>query len=104
MIRRRVFAVMIATAALSGAVQIGAVQAVRADPTGHSVTASCMGYEASSISPPGSSDEEIGGAPQFVAEVKELAAGLGAPPGALFAFIAGLHEGSHEDCDEALGG
>jgi hypothetical protein len=64
--------------------------------------ASCMGLEQASISPPGSSDEEAGGARQFVAEVKELAAFFGVKPGALFSFIAGLHAGSHAKCDEAL--
>jgi hypothetical protein len=39
-----------------------------------------------------------------VAEVKELAAESGVSAGAFFSFIASLHEGSHEDCDEALGG
>ena len=66
--------------------------------------ASCMGLEMSSISPPGSSDEEPGGAPQFIREVKELAAGEGVPAGAFISFIAQLHSGSHEACDEALGG
>jgi hypothetical protein len=63
-----------------------------------------MGLEQASISPPGSSDEEPGGARQFVGEVKELAGFLGLRPGALFSFIAGLHSGSHAECDEALEG
>jgi hypothetical protein len=66
--------------------------------------ASCMGLELASISPPGSSDEEPGGARQFVGEVKEFASFLGVKPGALFGFIASLHAGSHADCDEALEG
>lgn len=67
--------------------------------------ASCMGIEHAAISPPGTSDEEPGGSRQFVGEVKALAAGLGGvPAGALMRFIASLHVGSHEDCDEALGG
>jgi hypothetical protein len=64
--------------------------------------ASCMGLELASISPPGSSDEEPGGAPQFTGEVKGLAASLGLRPGALFSFIAHLHAGSHAVCDEVL--
>ena len=71
------------------------------EPNGN---ASCMGLELASISPPGSSDEEPGGARQFTGEVKELAAALGWRPGALFSFIADLHAGSHEACDEALEG
>lgn len=67
-------------------------------------SASCMGLEQASISPPGSSDEEPGGARQFVGEVKELATLFGVKPGALFSFIASLHAGSHADCDEALEG
>jgi hypothetical protein len=39
-----------------------------------------------------------------VSEVKGLAAEQGVSPGALFSFVASLHEGSHEACDEALGG
>ena len=66
--------------------------------------ASCMGLELASISPPGSSDEEPGGAPQFTGEVKELAAVFGGRPGAIFSFIAHLHVGSHAACDEALEG
>jgi hypothetical protein len=71
------------------------------EPNGN---ASCIGLEQASISPPGSSDEEPGGARQFVGEVKELAGFLGVKPGALFSFVARLHAGSHADCDEALEG
>ena len=71
------------------------------EPNGN---ASCMGLELASISPPGSSDEVPGGAPQFTGEVKGLAAALGLRPGALFSFIAHLHAGSHAACDEALEG
>jgi hypothetical protein len=64
--------------------------------------ASCIGLEMAAISPPGTSDEEPGGASQFVGEIKELAATFGARPGTLFAFVASIHAGSHADCDEAL--
>lgn len=64
--------------------------------------ASCMGFEASEISPPGSSGEEIGGMPQFNQEIKVFAESLGVPAGAIYGFIAKLHEGSHEACDAAL--
>ena len=64
--------------------------------------ASCLGIEASEISPPGSSDEFPGGMPALNGEVKEIANFLGAPPGAIYGAIAKLHEGSHVACDEAL--
>jgi hypothetical protein len=73
--------------------------AAPSEPNGN---ASCMGIELAAISPPGSSDEVPGGAPMFVGEVKSIATSLGLPPGAVFAFIASLHAGSHADCDEAL--
>jgi hypothetical protein len=66
--------------------------------------ASCMGIELAAISPPGSSDEVPSGSSQLVSEVKGLAAAQGVSPGSLFSWIASLHEGSHEDCDAALGG
>ncbi len=62
--------------------------------------ASCMGHESSAISPPGSSEEIPGGRPGLNAFAKAT----DAPPGALKSAIAKLHEGSHEACDEALGG
>ena len=64
--------------------------------------ASCRGIEMASISPPGTSDEEPGGAPQFVQEIKSFASLFGVRPGTLFAWVASLHSGSHADCDEAL--
>jgi hypothetical protein len=76
----------------------GAFAAPR-EPYGH---ASCLGIELAAISPPGGSDEVPGGAPAFVDEVKSIATSLRLPPGAVFAFIASLHAGSHAECDEAL--
>ena len=64
--------------------------------------ASCLGIEASEISPPGSSDEFPGGMTALNGEVKEIANFLGAAPGAIYGAIAKLHEGSHAACDEAL--
>jgi hypothetical protein len=64
--------------------------------------ASCMGIERSEISPPGSSDEVPGGSAAFNGEVKAIADGLGVSPGAVFAFVSHLHQGSHAACDEAL--
>ena len=64
--------------------------------------ASCLGIEASEISPPGTSDEFLGGMPALNSEVKEIANFLGVSPGAIYSSIAKLHEGSHAACDEAL--
>jgi hypothetical protein len=102
--RRRSARRMVAGAVL--AIAMSAVIAPRAafaadEPNG---SASCMGLEQASISPPGTSDEAPGGARQFVAEVKELAGFFGVKPGALFSFIATLHAGSHAECDEVLEG
>jgi hypothetical protein len=67
-------------------------------------SASCIGLELSDISPPGTNPEFPDGGPGFVAEVSELAPALGFKNrGDLISFIAKLHEGSHEDCDKALG-
>jgi hypothetical protein len=64
--------------------------------------ASCMGIERSAISPPGSSDEVLGGSAAFNVEVKAIADAFGVSPGTIFLVVARLHEGSHEACDEAL--
>jgi hypothetical protein len=66
--------------------------------------ASCVGLEFSDVSPPGSSSEYPDGGPGVVAHVTELAPALGFKNrGDLMSFIASLHEGSHENCDETLG-
>ena len=62
--------------------------------------ASCLGHEASAISPPGSSEELPGGMPQLKDFVSTEFPGV--PPGLVYRAIAQLHEGSHEACDEAL--
>jgi hypothetical protein len=68
-----------------------------------STPASCMGIEAAALSPPGSSDEAPGGVPDIKAFLEQVAPGV--PPGqAFFSFAAGLHEGTHVECDEALEG
>ena len=82
-----------------GALTFPGLVAGAEEPNG---SASCMGLELASISPPGTSEEEPGGATQFVGEIKEFAAFLGVPAGGLLSFIASLHAGSHEACDEAL--
>ena len=62
--------------------------------------ASCVGHEASNISPPGSSDEFPGGMPELQTFIRENFPGT--PPGTVSSTVAKLHEGSHEACDEAL--
>lgn len=63
--------------------------------------ASCMGHEASVVSPPGTSDEIPGGMPELKQEISEAFPGI--PPGAIYSFIAKIHAGSHETCDELIG-
>ncbi len=62
--------------------------------------ASCMGHEASGISPPGSLEEFPGGMPAFKAFVDENFAGV--PTGRIISQFARLHAGSHEACDAAV--
>jgi hypothetical protein len=69
-----------------------------ADASGH---ASCIGLEASSVSPPGSSDEFPGGMAELQTVVHGLAAENGISSGAIISSVAHLHEGSHAACDEA---
>jgi hypothetical protein len=59
--------------------------------------ASCMGHEASGISPPGSSDEFAGGMPEFNQFIRDNFQGT--PPGAIIRTIAQQHGVSHEACD-----
>jgi hypothetical protein len=91
---RMAAAVVLAVAA----VLVAGAGTARAQAAG---SASCVGIELSEISPPGTSTEFPGGANQLAAFVREFASGLGVPPGAIVSFVASLHEGSHEACDEA---
>ncbi len=63
-------------------------------------SASCMGFEASGISPAGSSAEFPGGPAQLRRWIGDAFPGL--PPGAIYRTVARLHEGSHAACDEIL--
>ncbi|HEU4759774.1 MAG TPA: hypothetical protein VFT91_07310 [Dehalococcoidia bacterium] len=88
---------------LVAAVSIGMLVALSAASPGPvradaGANASCLGIESSAISPPGSSDEEVGGRAQFSHELKEL----GGAPGAIVSGFAKLHAGSHEGCDAAV--
>ena len=60
-----------------------------------------MGIEASSLSPPGSSTEVPGGVREFRQFIRENIPG---PPEVVSRTFAQLHAGSHEACDEAVGG
>jgi hypothetical protein len=77
-------------------VPVSAAVAAPGEPT------SCMGHEASDINPPGSNQEFPEGSVGLRDEVRAIAAFLGVPVGQVYRFIASLHEGSHEACDEAL--
>jgi ABC-type phosphate/phosphonate transport system substrate-binding protein len=82
-----------------GALIVGAVLAVgsagpaSADANGN---ASCIGFEASGISPTGSSDEFPGGMAQLQAFLRD---NVGVPTGAIVSAVAQEHLGSHEACD-----
>jgi hypothetical protein len=84
-------------AAVALLVLVMGVPTAGADASGN---ASCVGIEASSISPPGSSDEVPGGMPALIGFVKSEAG----KAGPVVSSIAKLHEGSHEACDEAIEG
>jgi hypothetical protein len=83
--------------ALTGATQLVGLPAASA-AAGH---ASCIGIEASAVSPPGSSDEAPGGMRDIVVFIQQSAADAGIRPGTIVASVARLHAGSHEACDEA---
>ena len=99
--RRRVFGYVLTALALTIAAPAGAAVADVSDAS--STPASCMGIEAAALSPPGSNLEAQGGMPELRVEIGELAPGV--PPGqAFYSGAAHLHEGSHDECDVALGG
>ena len=64
--------------------------------------ASCMGHEASALSPPGSNEEFLAGMRGFNRFFRENFPGT--PSGQFIRTISHLHEGSHAACDEALEG
>lgn len=95
---RRAAAAVLASALLTGlTLALAPVAGADAGPA-----ASCVGHEASGISPPGSSDEVPGGMPQLLQFIK--GAFPGTPQGAVVSTVAKLHEGSHQACDEATEG
>lgn len=94
---RRPLVVLTLAIALAAALSLMSVSIAFADAAGGS---SCMGQEASAISPPGSSGE----IPTGMRGLKDFVDTTfpGVPPGAIFSTIAKLHADSHEACDEAL--
>jgi hypothetical protein len=60
-------------------------------------SASCIGFEASSIAPAGSSDEFPGGVAELQAFLHEA---FPQQTGAVVSEVAHQHLGSHEACDE----
>ena len=80
------------------ALLVGPGTVLAQEPSGQ---ASCIGIEAADISPPGSSGEFPGGMTELTAIVRDIADGIGIPPGAIISFVAKIHAGSHEACDEA---
>jgi hypothetical protein len=85
---------------LAGFIGPGTAQAAPPEPG----NASCMGYEASAVSPPGSNEEAPGGMPNVLADVDAFFVETGAfkNRGAVISFFTKLGAGSHEPCDEAL--
>jgi hypothetical protein len=72
---------------------LGSAGPAAADAHGN---ASCLGFEASGIAPPGSSDEFPGGVAELQAFLLDT---FGHPTGAIVSGAAQLHLGSHEACD-----
>ena len=88
----------VAFVVLTGGGQLLSLRPAAAEAAG---PASCLGIEASAVSPPGSSDEAPDGMTDIVTFVRGAADDAGVSPGAIFSSVARLHEGSHAACDEA---
>ena len=95
--RNLLCSIIVVALAVLGGLALSGARSVSADAGGN---ASCMGFEASALSPPGSSNEASGGMPDLVA----FAQAQPGHPGDTFKFIASLKEGSHAACDEVLEG
>jgi hypothetical protein len=68
--------------------------------------ASCAGYEAADVSPPGSEEGPFSqfGMPGILAFIDALIAqGVFGNRGEAIRILSQFHEGSHETCDQALG-
>ena len=74
-------------------VTLGSAGSALADAHGN---ASCIGFEASGIAPPGSSDEFPGGVAELQRFLRDT---FGHPTGAIVSAVAKQHLGSHAACD-----
>ena len=88
------FTQTLTTALAAAGLLVGFAGPAAADAQGN---ASCVGFEASSISPVGSLEEFPGGMPELQRWLRDT---FGAPTGAVVREVAQLHLGSHEACDE----
>jgi hypothetical protein len=84
-------------AAVTGATVCALAMGVPIASADASGDASCIGLEASAISPPGSLDEFPGGMAEATSFVRDTFGKVG--PAA--SFVARIHAGSHQACDEA---
>jgi hypothetical protein len=89
MFKRNSLAVVVVAAVLA----LGSVGPAVADAHGN---ASCLGFEASGIAPPGSSDEFPGGVAELQAFLRDS---FPHETGAIVSDAAHQHLGSHEACD-----
>ena len=89
-------ALIVLAGALVGGLALAATVEASAAPGEH---ASCMGIEASDISPPGSSEEAPAGMRDLLAFVDSLGQ---KNRGVVVSSLAALHEGSHAACDAAV--
>jgi ABC-type phosphate/phosphonate transport system substrate-binding protein len=86
--------ISIGAGAIAAMLVLGSAGSAAADAHGK---ASCIGFEASGISPTGSSEEFPGGMEELQAFLRDA---FGHPTGAIVSGAAHLHLGSHEACDE----
>jgi hypothetical protein len=86
---------VLAALAMAAAVTLIPLAVASADAGGN---ASCVGHEASGISPPGSSAEFPGGVPELKAALETFFPDV--PLGSLVRIVAAEHRGSHEACDQ----
>ena len=95
---RLVLRIAVLATLVGGPVQLAGARPAMAEASG---AASCIGIEASAISPPGSSDEFPDGLRGVLTEVRAAAELFGINQGAIFSSVAKLHAGSHAKCDQA---
>jgi len=87
------FTQTLTTSLVPAGLLVGFAGPAAADAQGN---ASCVGFEASGISPVGSLAEFPGGMPELQRFLRDT---FGTPTGAVVSQVAHLHLGSHEACD-----